>query len=171
MKPVYFIWKNTAVRVQDLIPVWLQLPLGAALVIAVFIVGSFATEESVSNTYDNRAVALFGLLVFIGAFWASSNNRSAIKWRTVLVGMLIQFIIALVVLRWSVGYNVFDFISGLARSLLGFAGKGTAFLTNDDTAELTWFLISVLPAIIFFVALVQLVCLNSYFHPASYPRG
>ncbi len=41
--------------------------------------------------------------------------------------------------------------------MLGFAGEGVSFLTSVETAKTPWFLINVLPAIIFFVALVQLL--------------
>ena len=58
----------------------------------------------------------------------------------------------------SVGADdIFNFISGLARELLGFANQGTAFLTSAAIPKLGWFLVGVLPAIIFFVALVQLL--------------
>lgn len=71
--------------------------------------------------------------------------------------MLTQFIIALFVLRTTAGYDIFAFISSLARSLLGFAQQGVTFLTDDTVPKLQWFLISVIPPIIFFVALVQLL--------------
>lgn len=41
--------------------------------------------------------------------------------------------------------------------LLGFAKQGLQFLTDPDVPQLPWFLTSVLPAIIFFVAFVQLL--------------
>lgn len=68
-----------------------------------------------------------------------------------------QFIIALFVLRTSVGYDIFNFISDLARSLLGFAHDGVSFLTTPEIASQSMFFLSVLPAIIFFVAIVQLL--------------
>lgn len=73
--------------------------------------------------------------------------------------MLVQFIIALFVLRTEAGYDIFNFISLLARELLGFANEGTAFLTSDKFVKEhgSWFLVSVIPAIIFFVSLVQLL--------------
>lgn len=157
MRPIKFVWTNTASRIVALVPEKFRTMAGGALVVAVMIVGTFASEESADNTRDNRAVSLFGLAVFIFAFWATSRNRKAIQWHTVIVGMLMQFIIALFVLRTTAGYDIFQFISSLARELLGFAGDGTAFLTNAETASLTWFLISVIPAIIFFVALVQVL--------------
>jgi nucleoside transporter len=73
------------------------------------------------------------------------------------MGMLVQFIIALFVLRTGVGYDIFSFISLLARELLGFAGDGVVFLTNESVLELGWFLTNVIPAIIFFVAFVQMM--------------
>ncbi|KAI9682247.1 MAG: hypothetical protein M1817_000301 [Caeruleum heppii] len=156
-KPMHVVWNNTGVRVAAFVPEKLKLPAGAALVVAVILVGAFASPESQDNTRENRAVSLFGLLVFIVVLWGTSKNRKMVKWHTVIVGMLVQFIIALFVLRTTTGYDIFNFISGLARSLLGFAGQGTAFLTSEETAKLTWFIIGVLPAIIFFVALVQLL--------------
>jgi len=72
--------------------------------------------------------------------------------------MLAQFIIGLFVLRTQAGYDIFAFISGLAVDLLGFANQGVDFLTHPGFAEATpWFLITVIPAIIFFVSFVQLL--------------
>lgn len=155
---MYWVWNHTAVPAVSLIPEKLQVPASGALVVVVILIGAFASEESQDNTRENRAVSLFGLVVLIAALWATSNNRRKIVWRTVIVGMLVQFIIALFVLRTGVGYDIFNFLSQRATDLLGFAGEGTAFLTEDRIpAEVTWFLVGVVPAIIFFVSLVQLL--------------
>ncbi|KAF2820265.1 H+/nucleoside cotransporter-like protein [Ophiobolus disseminans] len=156
-KPMHWVWNNTGVRFASLIPEKMRVPAGAALAIAVIIVGSFASEESEDNTRANRAVSLFGLGVFIAGFWATSKHRSKIMWHTVIVGMLMQFIIALFVLRTKVGYDIFNFISELARLLLGFANRGVVFLTAESVPKLNWFFTGVIPAIIFFVSFVQLL--------------
>jgi CNT family concentrative nucleoside transporter len=57
------------------------------------------------------------------------------------------------VLRTKVGFDIFNFISLLARELLGFAGDGVEFLTDPTVNALPWFL----TAIIFFIALVQML--------------
>ncbi|KAL8675154.1 MAG: hypothetical protein Q9168_000407 [Polycauliona sp. 1 TL-2023] len=156
-KPMHFVWDNTAVRIVTFVPDKLKIPAGATIVVAVLLVGGFASPESVDNTRTNRAVSLFGLAVIIFVMWATSRNRKAIKWHTVIVGMLVQFLVALFVLRSGVGYDIFNFVSELATDLLGFANKGTSFLTNPTVPALGWFIVGVLPAIIFFVALVQLL--------------
>ena len=63
--------------------------------------------------------------------------------------MQAQFIIALFVLRSGVGYDIFDFISELARDLLGFANQGTIFLTTDSVPLTHWFLVTTLPVSMF----------------------
>ncbi|KAI9883120.1 MAG: hypothetical protein M1823_005124 [Watsoniomyces obsoletus] len=156
-KPMHLIWNHTGVCFGQLIPAKWRLPAGGAFVVAIFLVGSFASPETVDNTRANRAVSLFGLVVFIAVLAATSKDRKRIQWHTVITGMLCQFVVALFVLRTKAGFDIFSFISELARSLLGFAGLGTSFLTTPEIAKLPWFLISVLPAIIFFIALVQLL--------------
>jgi CNT family concentrative nucleoside transporter len=104
-KPIAFVWVNAVNKPVELIPEKFRLPLGAAGTVAVILVGTFVSDESADNTRANRAVSLFGLLVFIGAFYATSRNRSAIQWQTVIVGMLAQFILALFVLRTQAGVS------------------------------------------------------------------
>ncbi|PMD18256.1 hypothetical protein NA56DRAFT_577584 [Hyaloscypha hepaticicola] len=156
-KPIAFLWIKAAYNPVQLIPQKFRLPLGAAGTIAIFLVGTFIPEESADNTRANRAVSLFGLLVFIGAFYATSRDRKAIQWQTVIVGMLAQFLLALFVLRTQAGYDIFNFIAYLATSLLGFAADGTSFLLSASALQLGYFILSVIPPIIFFVAFVQLL--------------
>lgn len=173
--PMHMVWSHTGVKLAAVIPEKLKIPTGAVLVVGVMLIGGFASPESQDNTRDNRAVSLFGLAVIIFGMWATSRDRKKIKWHTVIVGMLVQFIVALFVLRSGAGceylrkillvygteqillVDIFAFVSELARDLLGFADQGTSFLTADTVPALGWFLVSVLPAVIFFVALVQLL--------------
>jgi CNT family concentrative nucleoside transporter len=103
MKPMRVIWNHTGVKAANLIPERLRIPLGALFVLGVMMIGAFASPESQDNTRANRAVSLFGLLVIIFALWATSKHRSMVKWHTVIVGMLVQFIVALFVLRSRAG--------------------------------------------------------------------
>ncbi|RAL03834.1 NupC/NupG family nucleoside CNT transporter [Aspergillus ibericus CBS 121593] len=162
-RPVFFVWNQTASRSVSYVPEKLRIPGAALITIGVIVVGAFASPESHENTRADRAVSLFGLVVFLFALWLSSRNRKKIVWHTVIVGMLVQFIIALFVLRTKAGYDIFNFISTLARELLGFAEQGVDFLIETGWAEKhsSWFLVSVIPAIMFFVSLVQLLYYTS----------
>ena len=52
---------------------------------------------------------------------------------------------------------MFTFLATLAKTLLGYSEDGTIFITDSDVPTLGWFLVLVVPPIIFFVALVQLL--------------
>lgn len=129
------------------------------MTIAVIMIGCFVSADTPENTRADRAVSLFGLVVFLFILWLFSRDRSNIVWHTVIVGMLVQFLVALFVLRTQAGYDIFNFISTLAQKLLGFAEQGVDFLIETGWAEKHkgWFIVSVIPAITFFVSLVQLL--------------
>lgn len=155
--PIQKLWQHTAVVVYDRIPERFRTLCGAAVAIAAILVGSFASEETADNSRANRAVSLFGLAVILFAFWLTSKHRRAVNWRTVIVGMLSQYIVGLFVLRTKVGYDIFKFIADRAGDLLGFAKDGVAFITNPDVANLGMFFFGVIPAIIFFISVVQVL--------------
>lgn len=156
-RPIRFIYHRTAFKAYELTPKKFHQPLAAAITVVVFLIGSFVPEETGENTRAARAVSIFGLIVMLVGLYATSMNRAKIPWHTVIGGMLAQFIIAIFVLRTQVGYDIFAFISFLARTLLGFANQGVTFLFDDTIPTMPWFFTSVIPPIIFFVSLVSLL--------------
>lgn len=156
-RSIRWTWRNTGHRVAEAVPQKMGLPLGTALVVATILAGTFGSSEIGDNTRANRAISCFGLLVITFGFWLTSRNRKKIIWHTVLVGYLMQFIIALFVLRTGVGTDIFTFISNRAEDLLGSANAGTAFLFSEAIVDMHYFATGVLPPIIFFVAIVQVL--------------
>lgn len=157
MKPVKFIWRNSAYRVYEIIPSRLHQPLGALVTVATILVGSLVPRESGENTRASRGISIFGLIVMIGALYVTSHNRKHIRWHTVIGGMLAQFIIAVFVLKTTAGYDIFSFISNLAEIFLGFSNDGLTFLTDDKVQNVGWFMTGTMPPIIFFVSVVSLL--------------
>lgn len=133
-----------------------RLLAGATITVGVILLGTFVPSETPYSRRKDRAISFFGMIVAIFGLWATSRDRSKVNWNTVIGGMLTQFIIALFVLRTKCGYDVFNFISLLARELLGFARDGVAFLTDTEVSNLTWFFFGVIPAVAFFVAFVHI---------------
>jgi CNT family concentrative nucleoside transporter len=156
-KPVQLVWKHTFHQVYVVLPPSLHQPLATLSTLAIYLVGTFIPASEGSNTRTSRAISLFGLAVMIAGLYATSRNRKAISWHTIIGGMFMQYVIALFVLKTSVGYEIFGFVSDLARTLLTFANEGVILLTDDTVPNLPWFLIGVIPAIIFFVSLVTLL--------------
>lgn len=152
-----WVWLRTIVPLVSLIPEKLRLPSAALGTLAVVLLGTFVTKEYPGSERKDRAVSFFGCIVALAGLWATSHKRKAIVWHTVITGMLIQYIIALFVLRTKCGYDIFNFISFLARKLLGFAKDGVAFITTDEIANQSYFFFSVLPAVLFFIAFVHIL--------------
>ncbi|GKT94586.1 nupC family nucleoside transporter [Colletotrichum tofieldiae] len=156
-RPIKFLWQHSAVYVYNFIPAKFRTIAGGALTLSVMIVGSMVSEESADNTRENRAISILGLIIMLASFWLTSRDRKRVNWRPVIGGMLSQYIIALFVLRTGVGYDIFKFIADRAGDLLGFANQGTSFLTAESVLDLHWFITGVIPPIIFFVAIVQVL--------------
>ncbi|KAI5290291.1 hypothetical protein KEM54_001952 [Ascosphaera aggregata] len=156
--PLRWVWMNTAIRTKEMIPERWRLPLAGLLTVAVFCIGAFSSEEVADNNRTNRGISLVGIVVLIAVLYGCSKDRSKIQWQTVIVGMLAQFIIAVFVLRSKVGYDIFKFISDRATDLLGFSNQGTAFITSQDVVDnVHFFLVTVLPAVIFFISFVSIL--------------
>ncbi len=102
---------------------------------------------------------MFGLLLIAFLF---SNNRKAIDWRLVSVGVGIQLAFALLILKTPAGAIVFGTASEVFTKLLGFTNAGnamifTSYVTGEIDASLINFAFSVLPTIVFFSALMTIL--------------
>jgi hypothetical protein len=87
-KPLQMIWRNTVSRGVHMIPEKLRIPLGALGTVAVIVVGGFASPTSGDNNLANRAISLLGLALLILGMWATSRNRKAVNWHTIIMGMV-----------------------------------------------------------------------------------
>lgn len=134
----------------------LRLIAGAVITIGVMMLGTFIPSETEYSLRKDRAVSFFGVVVAIFGLYITSKNKSKIQWNSVIGGMLMQFIIAIFVMRTKAGFDIFNFISTLARELLGFAKDGVAFLTNTEVSQYGMFFFTVLPAVAFFVAFIHI---------------
>ena len=71
-----------------------------------------------------KLVSLLGMAVFIAIAWGVSTQRKLFPWRTVLWGLLLQFIFALLILKTRTGEKVFE-LAGRAvnrRGILDLVG-------------------------------------------------
>jgi CNT family concentrative nucleoside transporter len=101
------------------------------------------------------AFGLFGLAVLVGIAWLFSNNKRAVDWKLVGIGISLQIAFAALVLLVPGGKDVFDAIGQGFVRILSFVGEGSKFIFGDlmDTTKFGFiFAFQVLPTIIFFAA-------------------
>jgi CNT family concentrative nucleoside transporter len=104
---------------------------------------------------------LFGLGVLVGLAVAFSTDRRAIDWRLVGVGIALQLLFAVLVLKTSAGRAVFDAIGDGFTTLLNFTDAGSRFIfgplgvpPGEEGSFGSVFAFQVLPTIIFFASLM-----------------
>lgn len=101
-----------------------------------------------------------GLFILVG--YALSSKRSAIKWRLIGAGILLQFIIAVSVLHVRPVVIAFDAIAVAVTRVISFADKGVDFIFGQNISNPAgpWgfiFAVKVLPIIIFFCSLMTVL--------------
>jgi CNT family concentrative nucleoside transporter len=108
-----------------------------------------------------RLIPVLGIVGIIGAAFALSNNRRAIRWRIVAWGLGLQILLALFVLRTSLGYATIEAISRGVVWVLNFAFDGSKFIfgpLGDAKGSLGFiFAFQALPMIIFVAALFSIL--------------
>ncbi|HNR90932.1 MAG TPA: nucleoside transporter C-terminal domain-containing protein [Dokdonella sp.] len=103
------------------------------------------------------AFGLFGLVTLIALAWLFSNNKRAVDWRLVIIGVLLQIAFAALVLLVPGGREVFDWLGHGFVKVLNFVNAGSNFIFGSlmDTSKMGFiFAFQVLPTIIFFSALM-----------------
>ena len=104
---------------------------------------------------------VLGMITLITIAYIFSNNRKAIKWNTVAIGLGLQLVIAVGVLKVPFIEKVFDFVGSIFVSILEFTLAGSDFLFKSLVSDTTTFgyifAFQVLPTIIFFSALTSVL--------------
>jgi CNT family concentrative nucleoside transporter len=108
-----------------------------------------------------RLLSVAGITVLIGFAVLVSENRRAIRWRIVLWGLGLQFLIAVFVLRTHAGYWLLEKISGAVTHLLNYSIEGSRFVfgpLGDPRGGMgVIFAFQVLPIIIFIATLFAIL--------------
>ncbi len=102
-----------------------------------------------------------GLAVLIGICYVLSADRKNINWRTVLVGLAMQFVLALAILKIPFVSVAFDYIASFFTKVLDFTRAGSEFMFGSLVTNMDGFgyifTFQVLPTIIFFSALSSIL--------------
>lgn len=115
-----------------------------------------------------RFTGLLGIVLILGIAYLLSNNRKAINFRTVGVGLALQFGLAVFILKTSVGQALFQRLGNLVNQLLEKADKGADFVFSSlvrrdlmvkafGTGNDFIFFFKVIPTIIFVAVLVNML--------------
>ncbi|MDT0621102.1 NupC/NupG family nucleoside CNT transporter [Croceitalea vernalis] len=132
------------------------------------LVETFVTNQTSSELVPNQGFTLstlgrgaLGMAVLILIAFLFSSNRKAINWKTVGIGLGIQVIIAIGVLKIPFVQSIFEAIGQVFVNILDFTRAGSQFLFEGLVVDMDTFgyifAFQVLPTIIFFSALTSVL--------------
>ena len=108
-------------------------------------------------TLTDLGRGIIGLVFVLGTAYAFSRERRAIDWRLVGVGLGLQLILAILILRVPAVSSLFDILAGFFQGVLAYSEAGAKFLFGNLITDLDSFgyifAFQVLPTIVFFSAL------------------
>ncbi|MFY8000638.1 MAG: NupC/NupG family nucleoside CNT transporter [Candidatus Kapaibacteriota bacterium] len=114
-----------------------------------------------------RFTGFLGIFCILGIAFALSNNRKAINKRLVLVGLGLQLVLAVFILKVPIGQQIFSALGAAVAQLLDYSNKGAEFvfgiLVKPETLDKIFgagsgfiFALKVTPTIIFVSVLVSI---------------
>jgi concentrative nucleoside transporter, CNT family len=113
------------------------------------------------NLMENLSRGLLGMLFLVFICWLFSNNRRAINWRLVIIGIVAQVCFALGVLKVNFFKIIFGWLSEKFVELINIGHKGIEFmfgkLADQSGAWGYIFAVQALGNIIFFSALASVL--------------
>ncbi|KAJ3281852.1 hypothetical protein HDU79_010444 [Rhizoclosmatium sp. JEL0117] len=157
--PVGKVWDMTIGAAVRAVPQKFHLAIGGIVYFALVFGVACGTPESETGTIPQRIQSIGGVVILTLILVAFSRDRKNIPWGTVVVGFLLQFLLALFILKTQIGVNIFYFISKLITTFLEESVAGLEFVLGPKASNpfQYTFAVAVLPAILFFVAFISII--------------
>tara|TARA_B100000780_G_scaffold249321_1_gene194962 strand:- start:1307 stop:2671 length:1365 start_codon:yes stop_codon:yes gene_type:complete len=111
-------------------------------------------------SFESIVRGIIGMFFLVFIAYIFSSNRKAINWKTTLIGLSTQLILAILVLKVEFVQSIFEFFGKIFVKTLDFTMEGSKFLLGDMVNIESFgyiFLFQVLPTIIFFSALTSVL--------------
>ncbi|KAF5891576.1 sodium/nucleoside cotransporter 2-like, partial [Clarias magur] len=107
------------------------------------------------DTWQNpeRLISFGGVCLFILGLFIFSAKRYAVRWRTILWGLGLQFVMGLFVIRTKPGLIAFNWLGEQIKTFLGYTKAGSQFVFGD----LNFFAFTALPIVIFFSSIMSVL--------------
>uniref|UniRef100_A0A1B6M760 Sodium/nucleoside cotransporter n=1 Tax=Graphocephala atropunctata TaxID=36148 RepID=A0A1B6M760_9HEMI len=166
-KPYLFPWITKNCQSKIWANVWRKSRVPTACGV-VILLAAFLIWDTASNR--RRLISIGGLIVFIAFGFLFSKHPTRVKWRTVFVGLLIQFIIGILAIRWQVGRQIFRCAGNLAEKFLEYAYVGASLVYGDRIvrqdavfafqALSAIFYVSMIVQVLFYLGWMQVICLK-----------
>ncbi|RKD27143.1 concentrative nucleoside transporter, CNT family [Caminicella sporogenes DSM 14501] len=107
-----------------------------------------------------KLISVLGLGIMVLIAYLMSDNKKSVDWKLVGIGIGMQLVFGLLILKWKPGQMAFSVLNDLVTKLLDFTKEGTSFLFGNMLNVESFgfiFALQILPTIIFFSALMTVL--------------
>ena len=122
---------------------------------------NYSFTKAKKSLWINIARGFLGIVTLLFIAFLFSRNRKRIDWQLVWKGLMIQLVFAIAILKIPFIQKIFEWISSVFVTILGFTREGSLFLFGDlisNTNSFGYiFAFQVLPTILFFSALTSVL--------------
>ena len=66
----------------------------------------------------SRLIGVVGIVVILGICFLMSNNKHKINYKTVGVGLALQFFLAIFIMKVPLGVKIFEFLAKIINKIL-----------------------------------------------------
>jgi CNT family concentrative nucleoside transporter len=88
-------------------------------------------SHAIVQTMPERMMGLIGLALILVLAFLFSTNRKAIPWRLVILGTVLQAVLAVIVLKTQLGRIMFDGANNFIVKILSFSNEGARFVFGN----------------------------------------
>ncbi|KAB5574976.1 hypothetical protein PHYPO_G00215300 [Pangasianodon hypophthalmus] len=126
-------------------------------VFTLVVVGLLVAWLAVDTRQNPEQLISFGgVCLFILGLFLFSAKRYAVRWRTVLWGLGLQFVMGLFVIRTEPGFIAFNWLGAQIQTFLNYTHAGSSFVFGS-LVESGIFAFQALPIVIFFSSIMSVL--------------
>ncbi|XP_071830008.1 solute carrier family 28 member 3-like isoform X3 [Apostichopus japonicus] len=149
------IWHNCLSPAVDIIEkIW---KMGKRFITLVILAGIGVGIYFLSRENPEQLISGVGLLFFVFVTYIFSEYPRKVKWRPVIWGLVLQFLLALFVLKTKLGYITFNWLGDVIQTFLGYSDEGAKFVFGDPQYLDHLFAFKVLPSVIYFSTCISVL--------------
>nr|XP_054774837.1 solute carrier family 28 member 3-like [Lytechinus pictus] len=130
---------------------YFKWPFFLILIAGLAVILYFLTRDN-----PNQLISFSGLVCFIFFSFICSKHPRHVKWRPVIWGLALQFLLGLFILRTQIGFTIFNWMGNVVQTFLGYSTAGSVFLFGDLYYQ-HYFAFAVLPIVIYFSSAISIL--------------
>ncbi|KAK2513836.1 Slc28a3 [Columba guinea] len=127
-----------------------------ALCVAFLITFIFWIIFDIAKRGYQHLISFGGLLMYVFLLFIFSKYPNRVVWRPVFSGIAMQFLLGILVMRTSMGFDMFNWLGIQIQTFLEYADAGAKFVFGEKYRD-HFFAFKVLPVLVFFSTVMSML--------------